>query len=227
MSDSLVRAATGTLPAASVARTEAVMPESAARLDPGARDASNPAAVTGEPCPIGESLERLQLLRDQVHDVLNEEFGVVAADLGQLRRLLSDAAEKLSGTFRVVTASSAELTSTIAKVGGGADTASLVRIREIATDMTATTGQTIQSLQFEDMATQLLQHVDRKLVILARFTTDMTVINPGAGHVPPLFETGELDALFAKLGAYRNELAISTRKVVHQESLESGDIELF
>ena len=33
--------------------------------------------------------------------------------------------------------------------------------------------------------------------------------------------------LFAMLESYRSELTIATRKVVQQESLESGDIELF
>jgi hypothetical protein len=86
---------------------------------------------------------------------------------------------------------------------------------------------TIQSLQFEDMATQLLQHVDRKLGVLARLSKDMAVINPSIASVPPLLRTEELDRLFEKLAGYRTELAVSTRKVVQQESLESGDIELF
>jgi methyl-accepting chemotaxis protein len=174
-----------------------------------------------------EALERLQSLRDQVHETLNTEFNVVASDLIQLRRLLSDAAEKLSGTFRTVTAGSADLTVEIARLGDGGGPQSLARVREIATDMTATTGQTIQSLQFEDMATQLLQHVDKKLGVLARLSKDMAIINPTTARVPPLLRGEQLEELFARLEAYRTELAVSTRKVVQQESLESGDIELF
>jgi methyl-accepting chemotaxis protein len=174
-----------------------------------------------------EALERLQCLRDQVHETLNDEFNIVATDLTQLRRLLSDAAEKLSGTFRVVTASSEDMRTTIAQVQDVADIAVLRRISEIAGEMTSTTGQTIQSLQFEDMATQLLQHVDKKLAVLARFAKDMAVINPTTARVPPLLRSEQLDELFARLASYRNELTVATRKVVQQESLESGDIELF
>jgi methyl-accepting chemotaxis protein len=184
-------------------------------------------AITDYMSASPEALERTQALREQVHQILNDEFIVVATDLGQLRRILADAAEKLSGTFRVVTASSEELRTTIATVKGTADAEVLSRISEIAGEMTSTTGITIQSLQFEDMATQLLQHVDRKLSVLARLARDMAVINPTMPSVPTLLRTGELDELFARLAGYRTELAVTTRKVVQQESLESGEIELF
>jgi hypothetical protein len=174
-----------------------------------------------------EALERLQTLRQLVHELLNDEFLVVASDLGQLRRILADAAEKLSGTFRVVTAGSEDMRTTVAGVHGATDVDVLRRIGEIAARMTSTTGMTVQSLQFEDMATQLLQHVDRKLAVLARLVKDMAVINPTLASVPPLLPAGELDELFARLAAYRAELAVGTRKVVQQESLEPGDIELF
>ena len=174
-----------------------------------------------------EAREPLQSLRDQVHATLNDEFNVVATDLTQLRRLLSDAAEKLSGTFRVVTASCEDMRVTIAGVHEAPDLAVLKRIGEIACEMTSTTHTTIQSLQFEDMAAQLRQHVDRKLGVLARLAKDMAVINPTAAQVSPHFRTEELDELFARLESYRTELAVSTRKVVQQQSLESGDIELF
>lgn len=173
------------------------------------------------------SLERLQELRDEVHETLTEEFNIVASDLGQLRRILSDAAEKLSGTFRVVTANSDELRRTIGRMDEMTCEQALPRIREIAADMASTTGQTVQSLQFEDMATQLLQHVDRKLEVLARFSKEMAIINPTTEHVPPLLKTDQLDQLFERLQNYRNELTVSARKVVQQTSLDSGDIELF
>lgn len=112
-----------------------------------------------------ETIERLQLLREQVTVTLNAEFGIVAGDLNQLRSILSDAATKLSGTFRVVTASSDDLR--------------------------------------------------------------RTIINPTAASVPPMLGSEQLDGMFAKLEDYRTRLAHGTRKVVHQQSLESGDIELF
>jgi hypothetical protein len=208
-------------------RTATHAPSSPAVMPGAELDAVNLQAITDYMGATPEALERMQALREQVHQILNDEFIVVATDLGQLRRILADAAEKLSGTFRVVTAGSENLRTTIATVKGAADVEVLHRISEIAGEMTSTTGITIQSLQFEDMATQLLQHVDRKLSVLARLAKDMAVINPTMASVPPLLRTGELDELFARLAGYRTELAVATRKVVQQESLESGEIELF
>ena len=174
-----------------------------------------------------ETLERLQRLREQVTETLNDEFSVVAADLAQLRGILGDAAEKLSGTFRVVTTGSEELRRTIGQVVESPSPEVLARLAQIAEEMTSTTGTTIQSLQFDDMAAQLLQHVNRKLDVLARLAKDMAVINPTSANAPPFVRPEQLDELFAMLERYRTELTVATRKVVQQQSLESGDIELF
>lgn len=174
-----------------------------------------------------ETLERLQVLREQVTSTLSCEFGVVASDLSQLRGILSDAASKLSGTFRVVTASSDELRRTLREAHACSDQPAMRRLGEIAEEMASTTGTTIQSLQFEDMASQLLQHVDRKLAVLASLAKEMAIINPNAARVPPLLRPEQLDELFVRMEHYRNELTVSTRKVVQQQSLDSGDIELF
>jgi hypothetical protein len=208
-------------------RTDALVAEAPALLPALDMDAAKLAAISDYLGLTSESLERMQSLREQVHGILNDEFIVVATDLDQLRRILSDAAGKLSGTFRVVTAGSENLRTTIAQMEGAADVAVLRRISEIAGEMTSSTGMTIQSLQFEDMATQLLQHVDKKLAVLARLAKDMAVINPSIASVPPLLRSEELDVLFARLASYKSELETATRKVVQQESLESGDIELF
>ena len=104
-----------------------------------------------------ETLERLQVLREQVTETLNDEFSVVATDLAQLRGILGDAAEKLSGTFRVMNASADELRRTIAQVRETPDVEVLSRLGAIAGEMASTTGTTVQSLQFDDMAAQLLQ----------------------------------------------------------------------
>jgi len=174
-----------------------------------------------------ETVERVQQLREQVTETLNDEFSVVASDLAQLRGILGDAAEKLSGTFRVVTASADDLRRTLEQVRDTPELPMLERLGEIAAEMAATTGTTVQSLQFDDMAAQLLQHVNRKLDVIARLSKDMAVINPTAAHVPPFLRGDQLDELFATLERYRNELTVTTRKVVQQQSLESGDVELF
>lgn len=174
-----------------------------------------------------EWTERLQHLRDEVHLTLTVEFQCVADDLEQLRGLLTDAAGKLSGAFRVMTGSSAQLQSTLAGLGDSREDAALRRLGELAAEITSTTGMTVQSLQFEDMATQLLQHVNRRLAILHAFSAEMAVLNPTPTGVPPTIDVREIDRLFEALERHRASLSAATRKVVQQQSLESGDIELF
>ena len=174
-----------------------------------------------------EMIERLQVLRERVHDTLNEQFQIVASDLEQLRGLLGDAANKLSSTFRVITAGTQEMGKALDAIDGEAAGSSLGRIREITSEMTSTTGTTIQSLQFEDMATQLLAHVNRRLNALQQFSKEMAILNAGSNHVPPYLTPEELDESFASLERHRELLRNDVRKAVQQQSLDSGDIELF
>lgn len=191
---------------------------------PGAGQDEALARYLGDSREVGE---RLHLLREEVHASLNDEFHVVADDLEQLRGILTDAAQKLSGAFRVINTGTGQLNQAIARISECPGPDAVSKLNEIAEGMTATAGTTIQSLQFEDMATQLLQHVNRRLRTVHDFSVEMSVINPTASRTPPFLTLEELDSLFARLEHYRNELRVATRKVVQQQSLDSGDIELF
>lgn len=182
------------------------------------------AAVIGQ---APELHERLQQLRGEVHVTLHDEFDFVAADLEQLRTLLTDAALKLSMAFREMTGSSQELQLTVQKIAATPELSMLKRLTEIADGMTTTTGLTVQSLQFEDMATQLLAHVNKRLVILEAFAKDMAVLNPPAEGSPLMLAPHVIDELSHTLQRYRAALAGANHKAVQQQSLDSGDIELF
>ncbi len=174
-----------------------------------------------------DMIERLQSLREGVHDTLNEQFQIVAADLEQLRAILGDAAGKLSSTFRVITTGTGEMQAALDEAMTSHATDPLIRIREITSNMTSTTGTTIQSLQFEDMASQLLAHVNRRLCALQQFSKEMSILNAGSNHLPPFLTEVELEAAFANLARHRDLLRNDVRKAVQQQSLDSGDIELF
>lgn len=182
------------------------------------------AAVIGQ---APELHEKLQQLRGEVHVTLHDEFDCVAADLEQLRSLLTDAALKLSMAFREMTGSSQELQATVQKISATPELPMLKRLTEIADGMTTTTGLTVQSLQFEDMATQLLAHVNKRLVILEAFAKDMAVLNPPAQGSPLMLAPHVIDELTRTLQRYRTALAGANHKAVQQQSLDSGDIELF
>ena len=189
--------------------------------------AAGAARWDGVPVPPPELRERLYLLRDEVHTTLHSEFNTTAVDLDQLRGILADAAEKLSTAFCEMTNSLSELVRLIdaaQSVPGGAP---MGQVASIAMDITSRTGSTVQSLQFEDMATQLLQHVGRRLTTLELFSKDMSILHPHPDNPAAALTDEVLDDLFRRLDAHRTELLAVGRKTVQQQSLDSGGIELF
>jgi hypothetical protein len=181
----------------------------------------------GIPAPSPEIRERLYLLRDEVHTTLHSEFATTAVDLDQLRAILSDAAGKLSTAFCEMTRSLSELVRLIDETQSVADGAPMGQVASIAMEITSRTGSTVQSLQFEDMATQLLQHVSRRLTTLELFSKDMSILHPHPDNPMAALTDEVLDDLFRRLDAHRTELLAVARKTVQQQSLDSGGIELF
>ena len=143
MSERIADPAPGSELATSTPRTDAILSEVPVRMPEVEMDVERLKAITDYLSLTTKALERMQSLREQVHEILNDEF------------------------------------------------------------------------------------IDRKLCVLSRLARDMTSINPTIASVPPLLCAEELDELFARFAGYRTELAVATRKVVQQESLDSGDIELF
>ena len=173
------------------------------------------------------TLDSIQILRVEVHATLHNEFHQVAIDLEQLGGLLSDAALRLSGAFGVITNGSRELESAMQSLPAAPTPSELRRLTEITAEMISTTGPTVQSLQFEDMATQLLTHVSNRLTILESFSKDMVALNPTGDDAPAAFTAAAFEDLFTKLEKHRTILAAAHRKSVQQQSLEAGEIELF
>ncbi len=174
-----------------------------------------------------ELRDRLNRLRDEVHLTLHREFATTAADLEQLRGILGDAAAKLSSAFCEMTIGSTALLRLLDGAPEDAGTAPIEDAAAIARDMSSKTVTTVQSLQFEDMATQLLQHVHRRLAMLEMFSREMTVLYPDPeGRMPPLSDK-VLDDLFRVLELNRAALAAVGHKAVQQQSMDSGVIELF
>ena len=189
--------------------------------------AAGAARWDGIPVPSPEVRERLYLLRDEVHTTLHSEFNTTAGDLEQLRGILADAAGKLSTAFCEMTDSLSALVRLIDAAQSGAGPVPLGAIAAIAVDINSRTSSTVQSLQFEDMATQLLQHVSRRLATLELFSKDMSILHPHPDNPMAALTDEVLDDLFRRLDAHRTELLAVGRKTVQQQSLDSGGIELF
>jgi hypothetical protein len=189
--------------------------------------AADAARWDGIPAPAPEIRDRLYLLRDEVHTTLHSEFATTAVDLDQLRAILSDAAGKLSSAFCEMARGSMEMVRLIEAVPIVPGVSPIVEVARIARDISSKTDSTIQNLQFEDMATQLLQHVSRRLATLELFSKDMSILHPHPDNPAAALTDEMLDDLFRRLDAHRTELLAVGRKTVQQQSLDSGGIELF
>ncbi len=167
----------------------------------------------------------IHTLRDSVHHTLNREFLSVTDDLEQLRGLLSDAANRLSVAFRDMTHASAEIESLMQARPEGEAPARLEDVVSAAARIAGNAGSTIQSLQFEDMATQLLAHVRRRLDLVEAFSKDMAALSLDTVKTP--LHTEALVRLQNVLECYQIEMSEMRRKAIQQESLDAGAIELF
>ncbi len=186
------------------------------------------AASETAPVPDADFTERsrtIHTLRDQVHHTLNREFLSVTDDLEQLRSLLSDAATRLSTAFRDMTHASDEIRSLVAVHAEDGSSQSLEDVVNAAARIAANAGGTVQSLQFEDMATQLLAHVRRRLDLVEAFSKDMAALSLDTVRTP--LHTEALGRLQNVLECYQIEMGEMRRKAIQQESLDAGAIELF
>lgn len=179
----------------------------------------------GTDAEFADRSRHLHALRDQVHHTLNAEFMSVTTDLDQLRGLLADAAGRLSTAFREMTHASGEIESLVQRHGHASGDAHLEEVVAAAARIAGNAGSTIQSLQFEDMANQLLQHVRRRLDLVEAFSKDMAALSLDTVKTP--LQPEALTRLQHVIECYQIEMGEMRRKAIHQESLDAGVIELF
>lgn len=179
----------------------------------------------GTDAEFADRSRHLHALRDQVHHTLNAEFMSVTTDLDQLRGLLADAAGRLSTAFREMTHASGEIESLVQRHGDASGDAHLEEVVAAAARIAGNAGSTIQSLQFEDMANQLLQHVRRRLDLVEAFSKDMAALSLDTVKTP--LQPEALTRLQHVIECYQIEMSEMRRKAIHQESLDAGAIELF
>jgi hypothetical protein len=171
--------------------------------------------------------ERLAQLHGEVHASFEVPFTSTLRDLQQLRSLLMDATGKLSRAFQLVVRQAREQGVLAARLQEETDAPSATAINDLAREISRGAGLVVQSLQFEDMATQLPQHVDKRLAWLDEFSRDASVLRADVqgdvvGMTFPEFldVSGRIADLNARVGTW-------DRKPVQQQSLDEGDIELF
>lgn len=171
--------------------------------------------------------ERLSQLQEEVLASLDLQFTAALHDLQQLRSLLVDATGKLSQAFQLMVRQAREQSVLAAQLRRETDAPSAATIHELAGEISRGAGLVVQSLQFEDMANQLLQHVDKRLSWLDALSRDASVLRAGIkGDVIGISFT-EFADVEGRIAALNSRVGEWDRKVVMQQSLDEGDIELF
>ncbi|MGQ0646684.1 MAG: hypothetical protein ACT4P7_03875 [Gemmatimonadaceae bacterium] len=185
---------------------------------------SHPSAVP--PLPHAQLRERADVLHREVHDVLQEEFAATLRDLQQLRSLLGDATGKLSQAFHTMLGQARAQSRAVQGLGTATGTDAARDVRALAEEITRGSMLVVQSLQFEDMASQLLAHVDRRLVWLETFARHAAPLHSAVANDIVGLTHGEFTDVERRLAAHRAERMVN-RQAVQQASLDEGDIELF
>jgi hypothetical protein len=171
--------------------------------------------------------QRALTLHGDVHASLQEQFAALLTDLQQLRRLLGDATAKLSLAFQTMIHQSKAQRAAAGRLEAAMAGPEVREIRDLADEITRGSVMVIQSLQFEDMASQLLVHVDRRLAWLEAYAKDAAPLGTAvSAEVVGLTKDAFTD-MEQRLAQHRQELSNWSRKAVQQESLDEGDIELF
>lgn len=168
---------------------------------------------------------RAATLHQDVHGALQEQFTATLGDLQQLRALLGDATTKLSQAFQTMIhqARAQGAAARTLREGGGDE--AIGEIVALAEEITRGSTLVVQSLQFEDMSTQLLQHVDKRLAWLEGFARDAAPLQTAvSGNLVGLTHD-EFAAVEQRLAEQRARM--HAHKTVRQESLDEGDVELF
>lgn len=194
----------------------------------GREEAAAPAAPGAVPEATDRELRvRLDRLRDVVHSLLSDQFGESVHELQQVQRLLRDAALRLIPEFRTLSERAREGVRLARHISEHGDPESTEALRDVIGAIDASSRGVTQSLQFEDVANQLLDHIDRRLGRVESFAKDMALLRAEAPGNPLRVSAAEIEDLEHKLENHRAKLAESEHKAVMQESVEQGSVDLF
>ena len=171
--------------------------------------------------------ERLSQLHSAVLESLDGQFGQSIGDLQQLRGLLGDATGKLSQAFQLMVRQAQLQREMSHRLIAEHDSQAARDIHELAGEISKGAMLVVQSLQFEDMANQLLQHVDKRIAWLDKFARDASLLSTAVRDDMVGMTYAEFLSVEERLAEQRMQLGQWDRKVVQQQSLDEGDIELF
>ncbi|NCO57030.1 MAG: hypothetical protein GW783_03925 [Deltaproteobacteria bacterium] len=182
---------------------------------------------------LAELAHEFHTVLDRFTRCCTDQYGRGRGELQQLRRLLADAAarliagvERLHQQVQSQHALCANPADTAAGSGWGAPEADRLQIE-------AAVSETTTALQFEDLASQLICHVDDRLACLQALLDGIAAIDaqlPSSASDTAAMRTfyqGRLVQMQQAIAAAAALIERAEHVAVHQERLEAGEVELF
>jgi hypothetical protein len=176
---------------------------------------------------LGSHVKRLL---SGVSDHGKKHLTEVETDLIQTELLLEEAIEKLTASFMAIhSAVDAQQDSINRLLAGETPTQEdTARMQGMSGEIGVHVNTAITSMQFQDMTSQL---IDRTLKRVSGLRDFLATLGAYSNEVKPETASDEIAELLSKmrmaLAIQSIELRSTLRKAVHQQHLESGDIELF
>jgi len=99
----------------------------------------------------------------------------------------------------------------------------MVKVSELSGNIDVAVEKAIRSLQFEDIARQLVDHVSTAMESVSNRLRDIS----GIVDLPINYDDQSMDELKDKLSLVVEELSADVHKPVHQDSMGTGEVELF
>lgn len=176
---------------------------------------------------LGSHVKRLL---SGVSDHGRKHLTEVETDLIQTRLLLEEAIDKLSFNFMAIHEAVVREQQTIAQLLDGATITPEQRsqLEALPGQVGSHVNAAVVSLQFQDMTAQLLDRTLKRVTGLREF---LGTLGAHGAEMVPESDNEQIVELLSKvsmaLAIQSLELRSVLRKAVHQQHLESGDIELF
>lgn len=177
---------------------------------------------------VADEIRKLSISADKVSDEINRLSSEVSEKLTNvtavMHRLASDDMNIASeGKNKVST-----MTSYITKENDTIQQA-VMQSNEISAEISVSVNHAVQSMQFEDMCRQLLEHIGKRVATLQEIVDYTNEIGHSIDSVEkdPSSYAATLANLKTRLESLEPKLQYMAHKSVDQSSLDSGDIELF
>lgn len=160
---------------------------------------------------------------DQISDITMSVKGTLEDALEKVSEVVTADTDKAIDSKNKVASMSARMTQLNDKTQ-----AVISETGEISHAIAALVNQAVTSLQFEDMCTQLGQHIDKRLETLNQLTMLMQTLQSVMGEPDDVMNVrAQLDQVKQTAEQLRPRIAQTDHKSVSQQNLDTGDIELF